>query len=107
MDKYLIVIGMMLVLLTVGLSGCLESPEPPSINLFTAVNPDQNANETTYVLFWNVTGATSVSIDNGIGSVNHTGSIIVNPTKTTTYILTATNSASTSTESTQAIVTGS
>jgi len=42
-----------------------------------------------------------------IGSVNHTGSIIVNPTKTTTYILTATNSASTSTESTQAIVTGS
>ena len=107
MNKYLIVIGMMLVLLAMGLSGCVESPGPPSINLFTVVNPDQNTYETTYVLVWNVTGATSVSIDNGIGSVNLTDSIVVNPTKTTTYILTATNSASTSTESTQVTVPGS
>lgn len=104
MKKHLIVIGMALVLLAVGLGGCIESPKPPSINLFIVVNPDENTFNETTELVWNVTGATSVSIDNGIGGVNLTGSIIVKPTKTTTYTLTATNSASSSTASTQVIV---
>lgn len=41
-------------------------------------------------LSWSAVNATSVSIDNGIGSVSATGgSVIVNPTATTTYTLTA------------------
>lgn len=45
----------------------------------------------TATLNWTVTGATSVTISPGIGSVNaRTGSSQVSPTQTTTYTLTAT-----------------
>ena len=50
-------------------------------------------------LSWSVTGATSVTIDNGIGSVALTGTTVVSPTTDTTYTLTATNSAGSVTES--------
>jgi hypothetical protein len=43
-------------------------------------------------LSWQVENATSVSISPGIGTVDATGSRTVNPTVTTTYVLTATNS---------------
>jgi outer membrane protein OmpA-like peptidoglycan-associated protein len=42
-------------------------------------------------LSWQVEGATTVSIAPGIGTVDATGSRTVNPTVTTTYVLTATN----------------
>ena len=41
-------------------------------------------------LNWSVTGAASVSIDNGIGVVASTGSLEVTPAVITTYKLTAT-----------------
>lgn len=41
-------------------------------------------------LVWNTTNATSVSIDNGVGSQALSGSVVVHPTSTTTYTLTAT-----------------
>jgi PKD repeat protein len=40
-------------------------------------------------LVWNTTNATSVSIDNGVGSQPVSGSVTVNPLTTTTYTLTA------------------
>ncbi|MBN1376187.1 MAG: hypothetical protein JXA01_08540 [Dehalococcoidia bacterium] len=43
------------------------------------------------VLSWNVTGAVSVTINNGLGERPASGSIEVNPQQTTTYILTAKN----------------
>jgi hypothetical protein len=46
----------------------------------------------TSTLEWNISGAATVSIDNGIGTVAATGSQIVTPTVTTTYKLTATAS---------------
>lgn len=54
-------------------------------------------------LSWIVTGASSVSIDNGIGIVALTGHRLIQPAKTTTYILTASNT--TITKSATAIIT--
>jgi hypothetical protein len=50
------------------------------------INQGESAN-----LSWMVIAATSVSIDNGIGSIALTGHRMIMPTQTTTYILTATN----------------
>jgi len=54
----------------------------------------------TQTLTWNVSGASSVSIDNGIGQVDGTGSRVISPTSITTYTLTATNAAGTNSEQT-------
>jgi uncharacterized protein YkwD len=70
-------------------------PPPPSgtptITSFTAtpsaISPGQSV-----TLSWNVSGATSLSIDIGVGSVTGLTSKIVAPTLTTKYTLTATNS---------------
>ena len=65
------------------------APGSPVINSFTAT-PDNIAAGGTSTLSWDVTGATSLSIDNGVGPVTGT-SAVVNPTVTTTYTLEATN----------------
>jgi|688.fasta_scaffold23857_3 hypothetical protein len=49
------------------------------------------------VLTWTTTGASSVSIDQGVGNVATSGSTTVYPAVNTTYILTATNGTNTST----------
>jgi hypothetical protein len=57
-------------------------------------------------LFWNVTGATSVTISS-VGTVGPSGKQDVYPIVTTTYNMTATNSYGTTRASTQVIVGGS
>jgi hypothetical protein len=42
-------------------------------------------------LSWQVTGATSLSIDQGVGDVSHQSTVLASPTQTTTYTLKATN----------------
>ena len=69
--------------------------EPPSIHVFTASETLIRAGESS-TLSWDVTGATSLSIDNGIGTVTGS-SVAVSPTNTTTYQLTANNAAGSST----------
>ncbi|MCK5459012.1 MAG: hypothetical protein KAI20_03915 [Thermoplasmatales archaeon] len=57
------------------------------------------------ILSWIVTGTDITSdIDHGIGGVSLFGRRIITPAETTTYILTATNSTSTKTATTQIIV---
>jgi RHS repeat-associated protein len=65
---------------------------PPTISSFSA-NPGTINSGGSSTLSWNITGATSATIDHGIGSVNPpgSGSVNVSPTSTTTYTLTATN----------------
>jgi len=46
-------------------------------------------------LNWNVSNATSVMIDNGVVPVGSSGNIMVLPTATTTFTLTASSTAST------------
>jgi hypothetical protein len=68
---------------------------PPAIIAFTSyLNPDG-----TSTLSWNVTGATSVIMNPGIGQVNAAGTMRVSPSGSTTYTITATNSAGSVTSS--------
>ena len=69
--------------------------QPPTIASFTASPSTISAGQTTK-LSWSVTGAVSISINNGVGTVGGT-SANVTPTATTTYTLTATNGAGSST----------
>jgi hypothetical protein len=66
-----------------------SSPSSATIVRFDA-SPNQIAAGQSATLTWVVQGATSVSINNGIGSVAATGSTTVSPAQTTTYTLTAT-----------------
>jgi len=71
-------------------------PVAPIISTFTATPSAINSGESV-TLSWTLAGGapTTLSIDNNIGSVLSKTSIIVKPTITTTYVLTATNSAGT------------
>lgn len=71
-------------------------PGSPVVNSFEASELAIFLGETT-TLLWDVDGAGTLEIDQGIGSVvNPAGSIDVSPTETTTYTLTATNGNGTS-----------
>lgn len=73
------------------------------INLFEA-SPPSIANGESSTLEWNVSGASMVSIDPGIGNVSLTGNRVVSPTATTAYTLTATNEAGSVTATAQIAV---
>ena len=64
--------------------------EKPTINSFTATFDTINEGEKS-LLEWEVSGATTLSIDQGVGDVTGKTSKFVSPTKTTKYTLTATN----------------
>lgn len=84
--------------------GC---PGPPVIASFTA-NPSTITAGQSSTLSWGaVTNATSATIDQGIGGVATPGSVVVKPTKTTTYVLTATGCGGTTTKQVTVNVTGS
>jgi hypothetical protein len=68
-----------------------SSPSLPTIASFAAT-PAKITSDQSTTLAWSVTGAQSISIDQGVGAVTGT-SIAVNPGQTRTYTLTATNSA--------------
>ncbi len=72
--------------------GTGAAPGLPQIVRFEA-NPLSIAPGGTSTLSWATNNATTVTIDNGIGSVNVNGSKQVSPTQTTTYVLTATNAS--------------
>jgi hypothetical protein len=83
---------------TVSIPGTLGSgpTDVPVIFSFIAT-PAQIMLGQSSSLFWSVSNATSVSINNGVGTVAATGSTSVSPTNTTTYTLTAIGSGGTST----------
>jgi len=71
------------------------TPMSPIINSFSG-NPLILTEGESATLSWIVTDATTITIDQGIGSVALSGSTSVSPTSTTTYTLTAINSAGSS-----------
>lgn len=77
----------------------------PVITEFRADPPTINAGEPTR-LIWSTLNATSVSIDNGIGIQPTSGFVIVRPTATTTYTLTASGPGGTTTATTTVTVAG-
>jgi len=77
----------------------VDNTQAPTISTFTAT-PDSITSGDSTTLAWTLGGdaPTSLSIDNGVGSVLGTTSKVVSPTTTTTYTITATNSAGTATK---------
>ncbi|MGI8959269.1 MAG: hypothetical protein ACR2IV_05835 [Bryobacteraceae bacterium] len=65
---------------------------PPSISSFAASASSINLGQSS-TLSWVASGATLLSINQGVGTVAGTNSKIVSPTTTTVYTLTATNSS--------------
>jgi hypothetical protein len=76
---------------------------PPTPTISFSASPDDIATGQTSTLVWDTTNATSVTIDNGVGSQPVSGSVVVQPTLTTTYTLTANGPGGTA--SSQATVT--
>ncbi|MFH1674773.1 MAG: RHS repeat-associated core domain-containing protein [Pseudomonadota bacterium] len=64
---------------------------PPTVDI--SADPDSITLGELSTLTWSSTSADTVTIDNGIGDVAPNDSLIVSPTQTTTYTITATNSA--------------
>jgi Cysteine-rich secretory protein family len=80
-----------------GVADQIINPNPtsaPTITSFTATTSTITAGQST-TLSWTIAGASSVSLDNGIGDVSSVTSKSVAPAQSTTYTLTATNSAGT------------
>jgi hypothetical protein len=103
--KKIAFISLSLLLLLIFIPGCftfqtsppattLPAGTPPVIIEFSN-NPSMINAGGTSTLLWNVTGANSVIIDQGIGQVNVAGTRVVSPAKSTVYTITATNSAGT------------
>jgi len=74
----------------------------PAINFFSGSGGSSGTTNCilaggSITLSWNVTGATSGSIDHGVGSLTGKTSVTVSPTSTTTYALTATGPGGTTT----------
>lgn len=78
-------------------------PAPPAINTFKATPAEIVTGDST-TLAWSTSNATSVSIDNGIGTQLPSGSLTVTPPQTTTYTLTATGPTGSGTAKTTVIV---
>lgn len=78
--------------------------EKPLIVTFSG-SPAEIRADRSATLSWHVNGATSVSIDNGIGTVPLAGSEDVSPPKTTTYRLSASNTAGKVSKSVTIVVT--
>ena len=76
--------------------GTTPPPTPPTVTSFSA-SPASITQGQSSTLSWAVSNATSVTIDQGIGTVTASGSRIVSPAATTTYTLTATNASGSST----------
>lgn len=83
----------------------MPPPSRPTILAFSiepsTIQPGQSA-----TLRWNVSGATSINIDQGIGHVSPTDTWKVTPRDSTTYTLTATNQGELSTATATVTVTG-
>ncbi|MBN1507226.1 MAG: hypothetical protein JW955_10295 [Sedimentisphaerales bacterium] len=68
----------------------------PEVNSFAASLRSIRAGQSV-TLSWNVSNATAVVIDQGIGTVPESGSVVVSPVVTTTYVLAATRDGSSAT----------
>jgi hypothetical protein len=97
-------IFLIMVALIAGMVRCTaEVTASPVINYFTADPESISAGESSK-LSWDVSGATEVTIDHGIGSKGVTGTLTVSPTTTTTYTLEASNEKGSSTATVQVTV---
>lgn len=100
---------LLIVILGFSCNNTSTSPENPInlpvINSFTVSLTDIERGESS-TLSWNVSGATVVEIDNGIGTVSSSGKQAVAPNTTITFTLTASNDDGSVTQTAQIVVHG-
>ncbi|ADI15787.1 hypothetical protein [Truepera radiovictrix] len=104
--------GLVSTVLVAGLAACgdLIDPQPPgpgtgpTIESFIAT-PSTIQSGGSATLSWEVSGATTLSIEPGVGDVTGSSSVSVSPTTTTEYTLTATNAQGSTTATTTVTVT--
>ena len=77
---------------------------PPTINSFAASPADISTGQRT-TLSWDVSAATGITIEPGIGDIGSSGALQLTPPATITYTLTATNQAGSTTGSATVTVT--
>ena len=88
-----------------GTTTTTTSEDAPTIVAFSASDTAITAGEST-TLIWNATDATSIQIDQGVGSgLAAAGTISVSPASDTTYTLIVSNSAGSATQSVTVTVT--
>ena len=85
--NHFIFIGFIISLFSILAIGC--GGGGPSVSI-TASPSTINLGESS-ILTWSTAGADSVSINNGVGTVQSNGNIVVSPFKTTTYTISAVN----------------
>jgi uncharacterized membrane-anchored protein len=106
--KKLAVLLIVIMMICLGfLSGCNEETKEtsnPMIIYNFQVTPTSIEKGGTINMSWNITGATTVSIDNDIGFVSLNGTKIIQPTKNTIYTVTAKNVTDTITKTIGIIV---
>jgi hypothetical protein len=100
----IVILSLSLLLLLVLIPGCItvqppSSPTTPPVIMEFSSNPSTINSGGKSILFWDVTGANSVSIDQGIGQVGTAGIKVLSPATSTTYTITATNYIGTITKS--------
>ncbi len=91
-------LALVMVLLILGTGGCFIRITPPAISSFEALPSSITAGQSA-TLTWSVDRADTVIIQPNIGQVALTGSRQITPANTTTYVLTASNSAGSTTRS--------
>jgi hypothetical protein len=107
--KRLIILSLSVLVLLILIPGCITiqvpaaTTTPPVIGTFTNLPSSTNPGGTA-TLMWNVTGANSVSIDQGIGQVDMAGVKAISPALSTVYTMSATNSYGTVTRTATATV---
>jgi hypothetical protein len=82
--------GSILATTTLTVSGAPPTIDTPVVNHFTA-SPYIIRRGEPAILSWRTTSGSSVSIDNGLGTVAAEGTVEVSPQATTTYMLTVTS----------------
>jgi len=90
--KYSKNIWVFLIVLTFLLASGCSTSNLPIISYFSSSPGEIYTNESSH-LNWSVTNASSITIDQGIGSVGAMGNIEVTPSQTTIYTLVANNSS--------------
>ena len=94
MKTYLIIISLISILLLINLSGCIDESIDDSVK-FTIVSlkaePSIINKGEKIILSWEVIKAQTVTINNGIGSLNNEGERTIYPHESTIYQLTAKN----------------
>jgi hypothetical protein len=78
-------------IIAVSIYSCQPAPDIRITNFEVTPNPITEGE--TAILHWNVTGAKTISVNNGIGDVLPYGNLEIKPGQTAEYVIAANNSA--------------